>query len=99
MGSTLNKHTAWRSLTDGNYYLDFINAPTSSLGGFSVEAIGRRTDLVYDEKINCLFHPEIPNVDILNVDDLVYNEATSTMLNHATTIEEQRAESIDRNQP
>lgn len=98
LGSTLNKHTALRSLTDGNYYLDFIHAPSSSIGGFSVEAIGRRTDLVYDEKINCLFQPEIPDVDILNIDDLVYNEEESTLLNKHTTLEEQRQESVRRKQ-
>ena len=95
----VNAHTEWRTLTEGNYYLDFINAATSELGKYSVNAIGRRTQVTKDEKINCLFQPEIPNVDILNIDDITYNTSQNTALKPVTSIEEQRAESIRRAQP
>lgn len=57
------------SLTDGNYYLDFIDPATSSLGEFSVKNIGRRTTVYNNEEVNCLFAPEIPNVVFVNRDD------------------------------
>jgi hypothetical protein len=56
-------------LTSGNFFLDFIDANSSTLGEFSVKAIGRRQDVVSDDKVNCLFIPEIPNVIFLNIDD------------------------------
>lgn len=57
------------ALTDGVYYLDFIEPQTSGLGEFSIQNIGRRTDVINDDKINCLFQPNIPDVVFLNHDD------------------------------
>lgn len=57
------------TLTDGVYYLDFIEPQTSGLGEFSVQNIGRRMDVVNDDKINCLFQPAIPDVVFLNYDE------------------------------
>lgn len=54
-------------LTQGDYFLDFIDSSTS-LGKYNVNNIGRRTDVVVDEDINCLFEPEIPNIVFLNLD-------------------------------
>lgn len=56
-----------RVLTDGNYYLDFIDS-SSTLGEFSVSNIGRRSDVVIDNDVNCLFEPEVPNIVFLNLD-------------------------------
>ena len=50
------------SLTDGNMFLDFIDAGTSSLGEYAVSAIGRRSNVVVDNDINCLFQPNIPDI-------------------------------------
>lgn len=58
-----------QALTDGNYYLDFIDPQTSGLGEFSVQNIGRRVDAVSSDDVNCLFTPEIPDIVWLNVDD------------------------------
>lgn len=58
-----------RALCDGDYYLDFIDAPSSQMGEFAVSAIGRRTDVVVDEEINCLFEPEVPEVCFINTTD------------------------------
>lgn len=55
-----------KSYADGNMFLDFIDAASSTLGEYSVNAIGRRTDVVVDDDVNCLFQPEIP--DIVYVD-------------------------------
>lgn len=57
-----------RVLTEGNYFLDFIDS-TSAFGDYAVDAIGRRSDVVVNEDINCLFEPDIPNVVYLNIDD------------------------------
>ena len=56
-----------RILTDGNYYLDFIDS-AGSLGKYSVSNIGRRSDVVIDDDVNCLFEPEVPNIVFLNLD-------------------------------
>lgn len=56
-------------LANGVYYLDFIDSATSQLGEYSVQNIGRRTDGVYDEDINCLFDPEFPDLVFINRDD------------------------------
>lgn len=56
-----------RVLTDGNYYLDFIDS-SGPLGKYSVSNIGRRTDVVVNEDCNCLFEPEVPNIVFLNLD-------------------------------
>lgn len=58
-----------QSLTDGCYFLDFIDPRTSSdLAPYSVQNIGRRTDAVNSEDVNCLFTPDIPNIFWLNSD-------------------------------
>lgn len=57
------------SLTDGDYFLDFIEPSSTSLGKYSVSAIGRRSDVVSTDDINCLFTPDIPNVVFINMDD------------------------------
>lgn len=64
-----NINNAYRSLTTGIYYLDFIDPAASSLGEYSVKSIGRRTNVTVNDDINCLFQPEIPNVVILDITD------------------------------
>lgn len=56
------------ALTDGNYFLDFIDPQSSGLGQFAISAIGRRTDVVSSDDVNCLFAPEIPNIIFINAD-------------------------------
>ena len=63
------KTTSMSSLTDGNMFLDFIDAGTSALGEYAVNAIGRRTDFVSDNDVNCLFQPEIPDIVFVNSSD------------------------------
>lgn len=43
-----------------DFFLDFIDT-ASSLSEFSVDNIGRRTKVINDDKINCVFEKEIPN--------------------------------------
>ena len=60
-------NNAYRSLTNGVYYLDFIEPSLSPLGKYSVKNIGRRTHVTVKDDINCLFQPEIPNMILLDV--------------------------------
>lgn len=69
IGEKENAELLTSSLTDGNYFLDFIDSSTSELGRFSVSAIGRRTDAVSSDTVNCLFAPEIPNIVFINADE------------------------------
>lgn len=56
------------SLTDGNMFLDFIDAGTSSLGEYAVSAIGRRSDVIVDNDVNCLFQPNIPDIVFIDAE-------------------------------
>lgn len=77
------------ALCDGNYFLDFIDS-SGSLGKYSVNAIGRRSDVIVDEDVNCLFEPEIPNIVFLNL-DLADTDPQE--------LEDLRAECMDAGQP
>ena len=86
----------------GIYYLDFLDEVNTSFGEWSVNNIGRRSDVIVKEEINCLFQPEIPNVILLpaNTVDLktighsmnneIYRYGSS--LESALTLEELREE-------
>lgn len=57
-----------------DYYLDFIDS-NSKIGQLSIDKIGKRTKVLVDDKINCIFEPEIPNIVIFeagqsNTDEL-----------------------------
>lgn len=67
-GEEEDKATYTSSLTDGNYYLDFIDPYSSGLGQFSIANIGRRTLAIQNDDVNCIFQPEIPDVVFINAD-------------------------------
>ena len=52
---------------DLNYFLDFVDSRETD--DISIPSIGRRTLVTTDEKINCLFEPEIPEVFFINSAD------------------------------
>ena len=79
----------YKSLAQGNFYFDMIDASSSSLGEYSVQNIGRRIDVYHQDDINCLFRPEIPNVVFLNKDNPDDNWSENS------TITELRTTSID----
>lgn len=58
-----------KSLCNGNYFLDFIEPSTSSYGEFCVNNIGRRQNVTADDKINCLFAADVPDIILLNTGD------------------------------
>lgn len=47
-----------------DFFLDFIDT-SAAIGEFSVKNIGRRTKIVNDDSINCLFEPTIPDCIII----------------------------------
>lgn len=51
--------------SDVDYFLDFISYPAAATE-FSVQNIGRRTVTIVDDKINCIFSPQFPNVVLIN---------------------------------
>ena len=51
-----------------DYFLDFIDSD-GALSELNISNIGRRTKVVVDNNINCLFEPTIPNFILLNTDD------------------------------
>lgn len=66
-----------------DFFLDFIDTD-SAIGQFSVSNIGRRSKVVVDDSVNCLFEPDIP--------DLVFLEVGSE------TLAEEKAECDAKNQ-
>lgn len=68
IGEEKDKTLSTSALCDGIYYLDFIDSQSSDLGEYSVQNIGRRTNVVQNNDINCLFEPEIPDIVFLNKD-------------------------------
>lgn len=48
-----------------DFYLDFIDT-SADISKISIANIGRRTKVINDDKINCVFEPEIPNLVLLN---------------------------------
>lgn len=96
----------YKSLTTGNFYFDIIDANSSSLGMYSVKNIGRRTDVINNDEINCLFTPEIPNVVFLNKDNPIYNWSDNTTITEIRNVNDtiemlrlQKEECINNNQP
>lgn len=63
-----------KSLTDGNYYLDFIDPISSQVGEFCIDNIGRRTYVNISDDINCLFAPEIPDIVFIDIDNTTKEE-------------------------
>ena len=54
--------------SDIDFYLDFIDS-TAAISELSCVNIGRRTKVINDDSINCVFEPEIPDLVLLNMED------------------------------
>ena len=76
-----------KSITQSNdidFFLDFIDN-SAELSEFNVTNIGRRTVVINDDDINCVFVPDYPNIVIIE--------------NNVETTEEIEQDCIARNQP
>lgn len=105
-GQIADQSIHYKTLTSGNFFFDIIDASSSSLGEYSVQNIGRRTDVYNNEDINCLFQPLIPNVVFLNKDNPSVNWSENTTITEIrktadieTLLEQQRQECINNDQP
>ena len=67
------KHTYKDSVNQNpasiDFFLDMIDAG-SDVGKYNVQNIGRRSEVVSDDKINCVFEQEVPDIVIINEDDI-----------------------------
>ena len=65
-GPTAEKTTGfWNETLEGvnlDYFLDIINSSSSEIGKYGIGNIGRRSKVINDNKINCIFEPPIPNI-------------------------------------
>ena len=52
--------------SDIDYYLDFIDS-TAAISQFSINNIGRRTQVINKNDINCVFEPDIPDFIIIEL--------------------------------
>lgn len=51
-----------------DFFLDMIDA-SAEIGEISISSIGRRTKVVNDNKINCIFEPNIPEIYFYTTDE------------------------------
>lgn len=58
-GEEVEEARRFKSLTEGEYFLDFIDSSSNIFGEYCVDNIGRRQNVVTSNEINCLFEPEI----------------------------------------
>ena len=80
------KSATWRDDTsqypsDLDFYLDFIDT-TAPISEFSISNIGRRTKVLVDDKINCLFEPDIPDLIFIEKDTSTTAELREEAINN-----------------
>ncbi len=59
------KNEALNHPSDIDFYLDFIDS-TEAIAEFSVNNIGRRSQVIVDDSINCVFESEIPDLVMID---------------------------------
>lgn len=52
--------------SDIDYYLDFIDSG-AEISKYSISNIGRRSEVIVDDDINCIFEPDIPDLIIIEL--------------------------------
>ena len=55
---------------EGYYFLDFIESNSPTLGQYNIDNIGRRTLVVNDTEVNCLFSPVSPDFVYYNTSNI-----------------------------
>lgn len=56
------------------YFFDMIDSSSQTWGEYSVNNIGRRTNVNVSDSVNCIFAPEIPNFAFINISGLTTQE-------------------------
>ena len=59
------KEEALKYPSDIDFYLDFIDS-TAAIKELSIQNIGRRSEVVVDDSVNCVFEPEIPDLVMID---------------------------------
>lgn len=75
------KQEALDNPTGIDFFLDFIDS-NASISEFNISNIGRRTKVVNDDSINCIFEPEIPDLVLINLEDDDVEEIRQTCEDH-----------------
>ena len=89
----------FKTLCAGTYYLDFLDSLATSFGEWSVDNIGRRTNMVVNDEINCLFQPEIPNIILLPTTSGLINDDSYNALEKEKSLYELKKEAQDNYYP
>lgn len=53
-----------QDFTSMDYYLDFLDT-TAAVGAFSINNIGRRSVVITDNSVNCIFEPYVPDIVLI----------------------------------
>ena len=69
---------------DLDFFLDFIDS--STMEPFSIKNIGKRTKVINDDKVNCMFEKTVPNYIILNIADPEYKQKLEEANNRGENI-------------
>ena len=70
------KESTIRNVSGINYYLDFIDS-SAEIGQFSVKNIGRRQKILNEgNNVNCVFEPWIPDVVLIEINNLTDSKYT-----------------------
>lgn len=88
------KDDTLHSPTSIDFFLDFIDS-SASIGQFSVNNIGRRSYVVSDDKVNCVFEPEIP--DVILIQNNTQSELAKNKMYQECVAEDQAFALIDSN--
>ena len=67
------------SNTDYHYFFDMIDSSSPRWGGYSVNNIGRRTNVNVSDSVNCIFAPDTPNYAFINVSNMSNEERAEAL--------------------
>ena len=74
-----------------DFFLDLLDSG-AEVGKYNVQNIGRRSEIVSDDKINCVFEQEVPDIVFINTEELTYPQRYDVADPLVTTMDEIRAE-------
>lgn len=69
------KNSIINNPTDMDFFLDFIDTQ-DELNKYNIENIGRRTKVIVDESINCMFEPEVKDIIFIPTFENTQDDAT-----------------------
>ena len=85
------KESVSQNPASSDFFLDLLDSQ-AEVGKYSVNNIGRRSEIVSDDKINCIFEQEVPDIVFINTDELTYPEKYTENQEIKTEMDAIRAE-------